>query len=80
MNLFFHFKHIISCGPEIKECFQNKGFSFLSESLALAYAKEKGYTIAVGGVDETIRQILLCMKNCKKSSVLTYGKLVTVKS
>ena len=52
MNLYAHSKHIISCGPTIKDCFQNKGFGFLAETKALEYAKEKGYTIAVGGVDE----------------------------
>ena len=52
MNLFAHSTHIISCGPEIKECFKKQGFGFLAETLALEYAKEKGYTIAVGGVDD----------------------------
>ncbi len=52
MNLFAHSKHIISCGPEIKVEFQKKGFGFLAETKALEYAKNKGYTIAVGGVDE----------------------------
>ncbi len=52
MNLFPHSKHIISCGPEIKEYFQNKGIGFLAETLALKYAKKKGYTIAIGNVDE----------------------------
>ncbi len=52
MNLFAHSKHIISCGPEIKDEFQNKGFGFSAETKALEYAKNKGYTIAVGGVDE----------------------------
>ncbi len=52
MNLFAHSKHIISCGPEIKAEFQKKGFGFSAETMALEYAKNKGYTIAVGGVDE----------------------------
>lgn len=52
MNLFAHSKHIISCGPTIKDEFQNKGFGFLAETKALEYAKNKGYTIAVGGVNE----------------------------
>lgn len=52
MNLFAHSKHIISCGPTIKNEFQRKGFGFEAETLALKYAKEKGFTIAVGGVDE----------------------------
>lgn len=52
MNLFAHSTHIISCGPEIKADFKKKGFGFLAETMALEYAKEKGYTIAVGGVDD----------------------------
>ncbi len=52
MNLFAHSQHIISCGPAIKENFQGKGFGFEAERLALKHAKEKGFTIAVGGVDE----------------------------
>lgn len=52
MNLFAHSKHIISCGPTIKDEYQNKGFGFLAETLALEYAKGKCYTIAVGGVDD----------------------------
>ena len=53
MNLYAHSKHIISCGPAIKEDFQNNGYGFLAEAMALEYAKGKGYTIAVGGVDES---------------------------
>lgn len=52
MNLFAHSKHIISCGPTIKDEFQGRGFAFEAETLALKYAKEKGFSIAVGGVDE----------------------------
>jgi len=52
MNLYAHSKHIISCGPAIKECFQKKGFGFGAEKAALEYAKGKGYTIATGGVDD----------------------------
>jgi len=52
MNLFAHAPHIISCGPEIKKGFRKKGFGFAAETMALEYAKKKGYTIAVGGVDE----------------------------
>lgn len=52
MNLFAHSKHIISCGPTIKDEFRCKGFGFEAETLALEYAKEKGFTVAVGGVDE----------------------------
>ncbi len=52
MNLYAHSKHIISCGPEIKESYKNKGYGFQAEVKALDYAKEKGYTIAVGGVDD----------------------------
>ena len=52
INLYAHSKHIISCGPTIKKEFQNTGFGFAAETLALKYAKEKGYTIAVGGVKE----------------------------
>lgn len=52
MNLFAHSEHIISCGPTIKEEFKRKGFGFEAEQLALKYAKEKGFTIAVGGVDD----------------------------
>ena len=53
MSLFAHSKHIISCGPVIKKSFQNKGFGFSAETSALEYAKSRGYTIAVGGVDES---------------------------
>ncbi len=53
MNLFAHSEHIISCGPTIKNEFQNHGFGFKAETLALNHAKEKGFTIAVGGVDDT---------------------------
>lgn len=52
MNLYAHSKHIISCGPTIKEEYKNKGFGFSAETMALKYAKGKGYTIAVGDVDE----------------------------
>ncbi len=52
MNLFAHSKHIISCGPTIKENFQCNGFGFKAEALALKHAKEKGFNIAVGSVDE----------------------------
>ncbi|MBR4100174.1 MAG: GNAT family N-acetyltransferase [Clostridia bacterium] len=52
MNLFAHSKHIISCGPTIKDGFQGKGFGFEAETLALKYSREKGFTIAVSGVDE----------------------------
>ena len=46
MNLYAHSKHIISCSPAIKECFQKKGFGFGAEKAALEYAKE----IALYGV------------------------------
>ena len=52
MNLFAHSPHIISCGPAIKEDFRKKGFGFLAETLALEYAKNMGFTIAVGGVHD----------------------------
>lgn len=52
MNLYAHSKHIISCGPEIKEPYKRKCYGFQAETMALEYAKEKGYTIAVGGVDD----------------------------
>ena len=55
MNLFAHSKHIISCGPTIKDEFKCKGFGFEAEQLALKYAKDKGFTIAVGGVDDHMR-------------------------
>ena len=52
VNLYAHSKHIISCGPEIKKKFQNNGLGTIAETMALAYAKDKGYTIAVGYVDK----------------------------
>ena len=52
MNLYAHSKHIISCGPAIKSHLQRQGFGFKGETLALNYAKEKGFTIAVGDVFE----------------------------
>lgn len=53
MNLYAHSAHIISCGPTIKEPYRKNGFGCLAETMALEYAKEKGYTIAVGGVEDT---------------------------
>ena len=53
MNLYAHSAHIISCGPAIKEAFRGRGFGSLAESMALDYAKQKGYTVAVGGVNDT---------------------------
>ena len=52
MSLYAHSKHIISCAPEIKEEFKNKGFGFSAETSALKYAKEKGYTIAFASVED----------------------------
>lgn len=52
MNLYAHSKHIISCGPEIKSEYRNNGYASIAEIKALEYAKKKGYTIAVGGVDD----------------------------
>lgn len=52
MNLYAHSAHIISCGPEIKPEFQRKGYAFKAEKAALDYAKEKGFRIAVGYVNE----------------------------
>ena len=52
MNLCAHSKHIISCGPAIKDEFKRKGFGFEAEKLALKYSKERDFTIAVGGVDD----------------------------
>lgn len=52
MNLFAHSTHIISCGPTIKDVFKKMGFGFAAETTALKYAKEKGYTIAVGEVND----------------------------
>ncbi len=60
MNLYAHSEHIISCGPAIKEQFQNRGFGFSAETKALEYAKDRGYTIAVASVDENnIASIIL---------------------
>lgn len=53
MNLYAHSRHIISCGPEIKQEFRRKGLGALAETMALDYAKSKGYTVAVAGVDDT---------------------------
>ena len=64
MNLYAHSKHIFSCGPAIKEQFQNKGFGFFAETKALKYAKDRGYTIAVASVDEN-----------NKSSIALHEKL-----
>ncbi len=52
MNLYAHSAHIISCGPEIKPEFQRKGYAFKAEKATLDYAKEKGFRIAVGYVNE----------------------------
>ena len=64
MNLYAHSEHIISCGPTIKEKFQNRGYGFSAETKALEYAKDRGYTIAVAGVDEN-----------NKSSIALHEKL-----
>jgi len=53
MNVSAHSDHIISCGPEIKPEFRQKGYAFEAESMVLDMAKSKGFTIAVGGVQET---------------------------
>ena len=52
MNLFAHSEHIISCRPSIKTPFQCKGFGCKAEESALEYARQNGFTVAVGGVDE----------------------------
>lgn len=52
MSLYAHSAHIISCGPEIKLEFQRRGYAFEAEKAALDYAKEKGFRVAVGYVDE----------------------------
>ena len=53
MSLYAHSAHIISCGPEIKPDFQHKGYAFEAEKRALIYAKNQGYHMAIGDVDET---------------------------
>lgn len=45
-------EHIISCSPAIKTQHQGQGLGFAAETQALAYAKRKGYTIAVATIDE----------------------------
>lgn len=52
MNLYAHSAHIISCGPTIKLPYRRSGYAYQGEIMALSIAKSKGYTIAVGGVDE----------------------------
>lgn len=52
MNLHAHCACVISCGPEIKPEFRRMGYAFEAETLALKYAKEKGYKVAVGNVNE----------------------------
>ncbi|MBE5767969.1 MAG: GNAT family N-acetyltransferase [Clostridiales bacterium] len=52
MNLFAQSEHIISCGPEIKADFRRQGLAALAETQVLRYAKDKGYTVAVGRVRE----------------------------
>ena len=52
MSLLAHSKHIISCSPEIKKEFRGKGFGKAAETLALKYAKDKGFTIAVATVND----------------------------
>ncbi len=52
MNLCAHSKHIISICPAIKTKYQRKGYGFLAEKMALAYAKNKGYTISSAGITE----------------------------
>lgn len=52
MNLYAHSEHIISCGPEIATEHRRKGYAYEAEKLALAYAKEKGFTVAVAYIRE----------------------------
>ena len=52
ISLYAHSEHIISVSPEIKPAFRRKGFGYLGEQMALAYAKESGYTVASASVRE----------------------------
>lgn len=50
MNLYARSAHTISIGPEIRRSVQKQGYGYLSELLALQYAKQMGYTTAVAEV------------------------------
>lgn len=52
MNLYAHSAQTISIGPEIKSRFRKMGYGYLAVTLALQYAHQMGYTVAVAQVRE----------------------------
>ena len=52
MNLYARSERTISVGPEIKRRFRRQGYGFSGEMLALDYAREMGYAVAVADVRE----------------------------
>ncbi len=55
MNLYAHGADILSCGPEIRPAFRRRGLGFAAEQLALDYAREQGYRVAVAQVADDNR-------------------------
>ena len=47
ISLYEHSKSVISCGPEIFECYRKQGFAEESMRLAMDIAKEKGYKLVL---------------------------------
>lgn len=47
ISLYHHSQNVISCGPEIFECYRGKGFGKMAMIVALEKAKEKGYKIVL---------------------------------
>ncbi len=52
MSLYGPSEHIIRISPEIKKAYRGNNFGYLGETLALGYAKEAGYTVALASVRE----------------------------
>ena len=45
ISLFQHSESVISCGPEVFQCYRKNGFGKEAMILAIQIAKEKGYKI-----------------------------------
>ena len=47
ISLFEHSESVISCGPEVFQCYRKNGFGKEAMILAIQIAKEKGYKIVL---------------------------------
>ena len=47
ISLYHHSENIISCGPEIFECYRKQGISEEAMALAMEMAKNKGYKLVL---------------------------------